>query len=151
MNARDYSPYAPPQAAAPGVHVAGAPVYTPNQIALATFIGSPVAGTVLLALNERRLGRDALFLPTLLVGFLASIALVGIGAVLPDGVPTMPFALLGIFGMRGAAHLRQQALVADYVARGGRKGSSWTAFGVGLLGMVVVLAVILAAVAVFEG
>lgn len=151
MNAPQWSPYAPPQAPVPSPGPAGAPVYTPNQIALATFVGSPFAGTVLLALNERRLGRARLALPTLLVGFFASAALVGIGAVLPDGVPTMPFALVGIFGMRGVAHLRQQALVAEHLARGGRKGSGWTAFGIGVLGMIAVLAVVLGVVAAVEG
>lgn len=135
----DRSPYAPPKAeaiATPGV------VYTPNQIALATFVGSTLAGTVLLALNERRLGRPDAMLPTLILGVLASVALMAFTALLPDSVPTLPFAVIGIFGIRGIAHVRQDERIRNHLAAGGRRGSGWTAFGVGLVGFVLLIGIL---------
>jgi hypothetical protein len=138
-----WSPYAPPQAEAKPQ--AGGAVYTPNQIALATFVGSTLAGTVLLAMNERRLGRPEAVVPTVALGLFASVALMGFSAALPDNVPTLPFAVIGIFGIRGIAHVRQHERIQKHLAAGGRRGSGWTAFGIGMVGLVVVLAVIVTA------
>jgi len=139
MNDLSPSPYAPPKAE---VHVAPGVVYTPNQIALATFVGSTLAGTVLLAINERRLGRPDAVLPTIILGVFASVALMAFTAVLPDSVPTLPFAIVGIFGIRGIAHVRQNDRIEKHIAAGGRRGSGWTAFGVGLGGLVLLVGII---------
>jgi hypothetical protein len=151
MSGPPIGPYAPPQTTyAASQAPTGAPLYTPNQIALATFLGSPLAGTVLFAMNERRLGRDSAVLPVVLLGALGTALLFGVSAVLPESMPTMPLGIASVFGIRAIAQARQHAVIAEHLAAGRRKGSGWIALGVGLAGMVVCLAVILAAVSVVE-
>lgn len=145
----EWSPYAPPRAEPAASATTGAPVYSPNQIALATFVGSTLAGTVLLALNERRLGRRG-GAPDRGGRLFASNALMGFSAALPDSVPSLRFAIIGIFGIRGIAQVRQNARIEAHVAAGGRRGSGWVAFGVGLAGLVLVVGVIAGAAAFFD-
>src|SRR5262245_28118280 len=60
-------------------------------IGLATFIGSMLAGSILLAINFRRLGKRDRVLPTLAAGMAATAVVLGIGFALPAGTPGLIF------------------------------------------------------------
>ena len=142
---RGFSPYAPPGTPAPvireGLPLPGAQValFTPGHIALATFFGTPLGGSVLMAINERRLGRPQVAWTTAALGVLGSVVLFGIGFALPAGFPAAPLNLGAIFGMRAIAQQRQGAIVAAHVAAGGKQASGWTAFGISLLCLIAVM------------
>ncbi len=120
-------------------------LYTVGGVTLAAFLGGPIAGSVLIAINEKRLGRREVARNALLLGFLGTAALVGLGAALPDaaakGLPIgsifgMRQIALGLFGPRLEAHTKA----------GGKLVSLWHAAGVGLLALVAQLAVVLVVV-----
>ena len=132
--------FAPPVAAAPGM-LPGAAValYSANQVALATFLGTPLGGSVIMAINERRLGRPQAAVLAVVLGALASAVLVGIGFLLPDGAPTAPLGLVTVVGLRLIAHKRQHAIVDAHTIAGGKRGSGWAAAGIGIASAIVVL------------
>jgi hypothetical protein len=135
-----YPPAAPPPVAA-GPD-ASTVLYTPGQMVLAAFLGAPIAGSVLLAINEQRLGRPKGVLTALAFGFAMTALLVAVGVVLGDKAPGLPLSLAGIGAVRAFAQMKQADAIAKHLQWGGRKGSGWAAAGIGLLGCVVFLAMI---------
>ena len=61
----------------------GPRLYAPSQVAVASLLGSPVAGAFLLGLNERSLGRPRRALWAAGGGLVGTAVLVGVGALLP--------------------------------------------------------------------
>jgi hypothetical protein len=93
-----------------------------------------------MALNEYRLGRTRACVVTLLLGALASALLIVIAFVTPDKFPGQNLMwLLPMLVMRAIADQRQKALVSAHLQWGGKKASSWAAFGLGMASLVVVL------------
>ena len=58
-------------------------LYSPGQIAVASLLGSPFAGSILLGLNERALGRTSRALWIVGGGFFGSAAMIAAGFFLP--------------------------------------------------------------------
>jgi hypothetical protein len=140
-----FQPYAPPAAPpAPAVPATGAlpgpavALYSPNQVALAAFLGTALGGSIVLALNERRLGRGRAALVSVLLGVLATAVTVGLAFVMPKGVPGAPLGLLPLIVLRGIAQQRQRVFVDAHIAAGGKRASSWAAAGIGLASIAVV-------------
>jgi hypothetical protein len=138
------NPYAPPQVQ--GVYdPSQSPVrldvalYTSRHVALATFLGTPLGGAVLMALNESRIGRAGAAIKTLLAGLVATGFLLTLGLVLPPNIPTFPIAIGSVVVMSSIAKARQAADVAQHFAAGGKHGSGWAAAGIGILSLLVAL------------
>ena len=133
-----FDPYAPPAVDEPGPTQPGfgGPLYTEQQVTLATFFGTPMAGFVLLALNEGRLGRPEGKLKTLVLGGVATFAFLLLVIVMPDSVPGAVVSLPALLGMQQLARHWQGAEVTERLAQGVTKGSGWVAFGVGVAGLV---------------
>ena len=135
------NPYAPPgyQAAQPwtpteaGQTPLTSALYTPGHVSLATFLGSPLGGAILMAINEHRAQRKGRAVKTLLAGIVGTVLLLGIGIAIPDGVPTFPIGLLSLVLMGATARHTQGPLVDRHLAMGGRRASGWAAAGIGLL------------------
>lgn len=144
-----FNPYAAPQVQGvydPSAHPSAesparldAALYTSKHVALATFLGTPLGGAVLMALNERRLGRANAAITTLLSGLVATGFLFTIGFALPESIPRFPISIAPIFVMAGIARSRQGALVAQHFAANGKQGSGWAAAGIGVLSLIAVL------------
>jgi hypothetical protein len=151
------SPYAPPGAwgAHPSSYPPAAPapvagpnastvLYTPNHILLATFLGSPLAGSILAAINEQRLGRPKGVLTALAIGFALTGVVLGLAFALPDNFPGLPLTLLGMGAIRAFVHVKQAEAITKHLHWGGRKGSGWAAAGIGLVSGIVVLVIAVA-------
>lgn len=112
-------------------------LYSPDQVAVATFLGSPMAGGFLMWQNARRLGKPALM--PLVLGLLAS----GLSLVVAFLVTKIVsgFALAFVFLNRQFAESTQGSAVRQHQARGGKLASGWSAAGVGLLSALVLLSV----------
>jgi hypothetical protein len=107
-----------------------------GSVAVATLLGAPAAGAILMALNYRRLGEKGLAVITLLAGFLVTALLVLLGYVAPNAASTgIGIGLL--IAMRLIASKVQGPQIAEHVRRGGKLASKWVAAGVGLLFLVV--------------
>ena len=117
------------------------PTYTlfdSTSVALATLLGSPVAGTGLMALNYQRLGKKNAAIAALAIGMAAT----GIAIAFGDRIPTYATTGVGVGLLVATSNLAksfQGPAVQQHVLRGGPLGSRWAAAGLGLVLMVVIL------------
>lgn len=128
-------------------HAVGPRLFTSKAVGFAAAFGGPLGGTILFALNFRRMGRSDAAKVSLAIGLLTWCALVAVFAFLPerivDAVPnsTIPI-LLGVFG--GLLVERHQGeTIKAHLESGGRKGSLFSIFGAVLIGVAPVLPFIL--------
>jgi hypothetical protein len=141
------NPYAPPTApvaahAGDGAPVAPVmPLYTTNQIAVATFLASAVAGAWLMAANFRAIGLRARARNAVLIGIGVTIATIVLGFLLPDRVPNFVLPVAVAFGIRALAERHFATLIAEHIAAGGELRSGWRVAGITLA----VLAILFAA------
>src|SRR5689334_6791245 len=66
-------------------------LYAPKSVALATFLGGPFAGSIVYAINERRLRSSGAAVTALVGGFVGTLVLVAALFLLPD-LPTARIA-----------------------------------------------------------
>jgi len=117
---------------------------------VACLLGSPLAAGWLIASTYRGTGDRKKEQLSLILCAVATIALMGIGFVLPAHTPRTPLSVLvAIVVMQIAKHFLGP-VIENRVASGAPKGSWWMVVGVGVLCMIVVLAVIAGIVFVFE-
>ena len=129
--------YAPPQASLEdntGGAAAGA-LYSSRSVALATFLGSVLAGGVLLAINYRRLGRCAAAVQAIVAALLGEAAMFALAYVVPDTlhIPNIAYTLLQVFLMTALTTRLQGPALRAHLEAGGHLGSGWSAAGLGLL------------------
>jgi hypothetical protein len=117
-------------------------LYDPGAVALATLFGSPIAGTILMAINYKRLGQGSSAVGAVASGVVGTALAIWIASLLPQGIGSgMAFGLL--FITMNAAKTFQGKAIEDHKRRGGKLASLWGAFFIGLgVAAVIVLAVI---------
>jgi hypothetical protein len=117
---------------------ANVPLYSSSAVALATFLGTPAAGTLLMAVNYRRTGRTGSAVTAFSLGLLISAVAVGLGYVAPQNFTvSLGVALLAL--TRYLAEKLQGRLVAEHLSRGGKMGSRWVAAGIGVAFLCLIL------------
>lgn len=140
-------PTLPPVPTSPGMAVGALPYPSPETpkpstafkffdsraVMLASFLGSPPAGCLLMAANYFHLGRrlSAIFI---VVGSLTVTA--GVMYLTPDSPPPLVTMLLPILLAGGTgliAESLQENDFKEHVKHGGKKGSLWIASAVGLV------------------
>lgn len=123
------------------------PLYDAQSVALATFLGSPAAGGVVLAINNARLGRIPQAVACVAAGLAATLGLMGIYFILPISVP-LPISTLFNLGIAfGMKHIARELHGNDLVAHlnaGRRIASRWGAAGIGVLTSFLLVAVVAA-------
>lgn len=119
------------------------PMYSPGQVTLAAFLGGPLGGGWLLALNYRRLAEPGKARAAIALSVLALAALGTVAFLLPEGAAS-PLAIVPVVTMLWVARQLQGRAYERHVAVGGSAGSSWRAAGVGLVGAVITLAAFVA-------
>jgi len=137
MNA---NPYASPAVAAAAVDAPAANVelFTPNQVGGASFLGTPLAGASLIALNELRLGRPGQAAVTFGLGLIAMVVVAVVSVLVLSAVPASIGTVIGIgymYAMRQIAHFLHGAEVEAHTAAGGPAGSLAEAAGITILGL----------------
>ena len=128
-----FNPYAPPSPASDTPLAdsgTGEPVFTDGQVTGATFLGSPIAGFILLAINEKRMGRPERFNKMVGLGLLASIVVVTVAFAIPPEMPGFIVSLGYLLGMQQLARRWQGEEVMERLSRGTPKGSNWVVFGI---------------------
>jgi hypothetical protein len=118
------------------------PYYTPGQIALACALGSPVASGWLIAVTCRGAGEGKKGQLALILGIVVTVILIRVGFILPPKTPEMPLSALVLIIVFHTTKHFLNPVIESRVANGAVKGSWWMAIGIGLLGMIVVVAVV---------
>jgi hypothetical protein len=152
MDAPD-NPFVPPEAphGGRGDDAGHGALYTSGQVALATFMGSWVAGGIVLALNSRRLGRPSAAPWLVGTGIVGTVILAMIGYHLQSRGLARMLMLCSIATMYGISEHLTGADVVRELARGRKRGSSWMAAGIGLLCLLAVFGFIFAVVLIADG
>lgn len=122
------NPYQPPSEASTATE---RPLYDINQIGVATFLGSPLAGAIVMALNYRRLAPEKV-VPTIVMGVIASAAVFGLAFALPEDFPNIVLPAAYLAAVVGIASKTQGAAIKQAVAAGEPKASGWRSAGIGL-------------------
>jgi hypothetical protein len=126
-------------------------LYSEWQIGLATWLGSPAAGCLLLARNFEVLEKGRAAWQSLAAGVAATALLLGIIYVLPENFPGgRGFALVSGFGMHQIAQQLQGAAIDEHLRAGGEKGSWAVAVFVGLIVAGVIFALLVAVAVTFD-
>jgi hypothetical protein len=118
------------------------------QIAVATFIGMPIAGCLLLAQNYRNLGRASSAWQTLILGLASTIVLFFIAFWLPENFPNAVLPMAYTIGMRQLVKYLQGDIIACQEAQG-KKGSWALTIGISIGCLILVMALIFGAVILF--
>jgi hypothetical protein len=101
-------------------------------ITLATALGTPAAGGIVLAINYWKWGQKALAAAAVVAGFLATAVLAWLAWVLPTSVPAAAFLVPQVIGGYFLAKSLQGRRVDAHVAAGGGTASNWIGAGIGL-------------------
>jgi len=125
------SPVPPPEGEVPQPPPPSYALFNSDSVALATFLGTTLSGSILMAVNYRRLGKGASAAATVLIGLAVTAMALLVGYAIPRSGATI-IALALLFGTRAAAKGLQGAAVAQHVSRGGKLGSKWVAAGLGV-------------------
>lgn len=134
--------------AAPATPAPGYSLWTPNHVALATFLGTPLAGGFLLSRSLRKLGRGGQAWGVIAGSVVATAALVAIGMAIPGKGGTFGLPVASVIGMRTWAQSALGPALAEHQKAGGRTSSGWAAAGIGLAGLVLFFGAFAAAVLV---
>ncbi len=117
-------------------------LFSQRQVVIATFLGSPFAGTLLMALNYYRTGQIAKFWRCAIVGTSATILLMIISSFLPNKLVFIT-AIAPIFAVQYWYIQSQNSLFKQHISSGGRRSSWWTAIGIGLLLLFLIIGMII--------
>lgn len=149
------NPYASPFAASvPTEAEKSVGLFTSSQVALATFLASPLAGVGLMVLNELRKNRTGEAIGMLVGGVMAQAMLTLLCVViLPlfPFVPPMLMILVNTFLMKLVSQDTQGVEVDAHVAAGGSSGSAAEAIGVGFAALAVAVGMVFGLVWTLHG
>ena len=149
MFTMDRNPYSPPNAPVADIVGSGpqsAPLYSPRQMYLAAFLGTPIAAAWFMRRNFKTLGNESRAENMLWLGVVATVAVFSIGTLLPSGIPNMVVPIAYSYAIYQYASFLFKAEYDKHINAGGRKGSTWTVVGVSLLIAIIFIAVVIAVV-----
>lgn len=141
------NPYAPPKAiVADTVETLPSEIppqtqfYSVGQIALATFLGTPLAGGWLIARNYKALGQTDKARQNLFWCIVGTLALFAIGYVLPEkNSPNIFIAVVPVIAVRSWADAQFRKLLGQHRAADGKFYSWWRAAGAGVLCLAIIV------------
>ena len=131
-------------------NVPGSKLFSVGQITLATYLGAPVGGFLLLAQNHRALGQSAAAWQPLMAGVASTILLLIIAFFLPENFPHKALPAGYAAGMYYYAQQWQEGAINNHLKAGGRKGSWAATIAVGLGSMVILLGLLFAFAITFD-
>lgn len=120
----------------------GEPLYRLAAVGIATFFGTPLAGAWVMMQNLKALGRLDEVRKAWMMGLGFTIGIFVIGYFLPDNISGTPMAIASVVGMHQFAKQTFGAALEQHLAGGGQWRSNWRAFGVSLLILAAVMAVV---------
>ncbi len=122
--------------------VPGHRLFSSNDVAVATFLGSILAGSIVLAINFFRVGRPGAGKLSIAGGAVGLGILSAVAWLVNDSVPNVVFTAVNLgltFGMKAVAEVLQDPALSAHREAGGRVGAGWPAAGIGLASLVVIV------------
>ncbi len=120
-------------------------LFEENHVAIATFLGTPVAGGTLMALNAFRVGNPITGVVIIAFGLILSIVelyfTLSVNATGSRGANlfSLVAGIIGALIMRGVASWLQGDQIAAHARAGGESASGWQAVGIGAVYLVIIL------------
>ena len=114
-------------------------LYSPGQIMLAAFLGSPFAACWFFAHNYRQLGHPKSATQCVVWSGVGTVVLLVIAFFLPENFPYAAIPIGYTIGLRQAAKQIHGRIVARHLSSGGRLGSWWAVVGNSLVFFVFVV------------
>lgn len=105
-------------------------IYSAAQIAIATFLGSPLAGTFLLASNYRFFDRKELQRRTFILGAFATLFILGASLSVSEDFPAFVFPVFSAFILGQTTNLLQGPSIRAHLDSGGGLHSWWRVVGI---------------------
>jgi hypothetical protein len=138
------SPYEPPDSPvgeSPGAGGTHGPtkIFTPGGVGVGTFLGGPIAATVLMAMNFGRVGWEARQRNTVIIGILATLVVFAIAFALPANGGTglaIVWVAIAVYTAKQYQPALQEELGADF-----REASNWKAAGIGCVSFIAMIVV----------
>ena len=123
-------------------------LYSVKSIALATFLGSPVAGGLIMAINFKRLGRFTAAIHAVVWTAVFTAMILMSDFFLPDEVqvPNIAYVVVQVIAMYYLAKSLQGPAVETHQGRSGSLASAWAAAGIGIAVGAIVVGVIVGVV-----
>jgi hypothetical protein len=146
MDVQQDNPFQTPQAdlQSASTGTSQLPLYRIAAIGVGTFLGTPLAGAWMLAHNLQLLGKaDRVAMVWGVAVVLLALTIV-LAFVLPEEVPTLPFAIAQLVGMVMLAKHLIEADILQHAATGGAFLSNWRAAGIAILFSIAVMALLFA-------
>ena len=131
-------------------NVSGRKVFSIGQITLASFLGAPISGCVLLAQNYRALGKGRSVWQPLVIGIAATILVMTLALVLPEKFPNLALPAASCLGMYFYANQQLGDTVDNYLRAGGKSGSWWVMIAVSLACAVITFVLFVAIALTFD-
>ncbi len=124
-------------------------LYSPMQVVGATFLGSPIAGGLVLAENFRAFGDDTMARAAIQISAVVTVVVFILAIYLPERTPNslLPAAYCG--GYLWYAKKYQLKRFEKHIESGGLKQSNWRVAGIGVACLVALFAVLFALILVF--
>jgi hypothetical protein len=110
-----------------------AKLYTINQGVLATFLGGPLGGAIIIAQNYKQFGSPQSAKRAIVVGVLATCALVPIVLILPESTPNAVLPVAYSIAFRLLAERLQGAELKLRIEAGTERQSWWRTLGVSVV------------------
>ena len=126
-------------------------MYSPPQTFLASFLGGPLAAAWLMSRNYRALGRVRPANRILWIGGVFTVLVLMIAFMLPERAPNSLVPILYSAAIYQYNTLVFGKVCREHFAAGGRKQSWWRVVGVGLLSLVILMGIMVAAAVIFPG
>lgn len=130
--------------------VSGSKLYSVGQITLATYLGAPLAGCLLLAHNYRVLGKSDDVWPLLVLGVASMVLLVIIAFLLPENFPHKVLPIAYTSGIYYFARQWEGDAINNHLKAGSRKGSWVATIAVGIGCAVILLGLFVAFALAFD-
>ena len=129
-------------------------LYTINAITAATFLGGPLAAGILVRRNYLNIGMESEGQKAIVFGIVATFLLFFGIFMIPDPIidkiPNIVIPAIYTIAITFIVHKLQGPLLAKHKEDGNEFYSQWRAVGIGLLCCVIILAVVLAPLFLFE-
>ncbi|AZD38316.1 Permease of the major facilitator superfamily [Pseudomonas chlororaphis subsp. aurantiaca] len=134
----------------PAASTAPLRLYSINAVGLATFLGTSLAGSYIIAANLKALGRESEVKKAWYVGIGLLVLMMVLSAVLPESVPAVVFVLPPLFAMNTYARQLFGPVVIEHKLSKGPFFSLWRVAGISLLFMLAFVVALIPLVMLFN-